>query len=117
MKKPPILLLLLLGAFALAASAEDGSWPPGPEQRRELRERWRQASPEERMALWQRFQERMRQRQMRQFGMPGRPDMNPMDYMNMGSDFGAGFEQRKNEESPGDQPVASPHFWHGRGKR
>jgi len=84
-----------------------------PDERRALRERWEQASPEERIRLRQFFQDRMRQLPSPAqdalripFPAPQREDTRrqsaspPAD-----SSFGFGFERRRSEDGQPERPV------------
>jgi hypothetical protein len=109
-----------------------------PEARRMLRERWEQASPEERMEMRRQFQERLQQRppeerealrqrlEDRWSGMTpeqrqrlreprdawtGRMPAapDPADFAGMGGNFGTGFEQRRPAQ-PGAEDADAPGF-------
>jgi hypothetical protein len=112
------LLLMLATVPALADQADSVLFGQpfskhaqlSPDERRALRERWEQASPEERIRMRQFFQDRMRQ-------LPS-PPLPPeaRDAMRMpfpgaaqrDSGFGFGFEKRRAEEA---QPERS--MWPG----
>ncbi len=115
------LLLSVLAAPALASDAVESMFigaafqvaQMGPEVRRMMRERWEQASPEERMEMRRQFQERPQQRQQEQRGqwagrIPNPP--GPADFAGMGGNlggnfggaFGTGFEQRRPDPSAPD---------------
>lgn len=108
-----VLITLLLGLAALPAAAQE--WGPvfgqplpylaqmSQEERRLLRERWEQASPEERAQLRRSFQERLRH-------MPGE------SYINRGMDmgeqmmdrrrdggYGTGYEYRRHDDDDGSR--------------
>jgi hypothetical protein len=118
--KAKVLMTLLLSVLAmpvLASGAVESMFigpalqvaQLAPDVRRMLRERWEQASPEERMEMRRQFQERLqqrppeereasrqRQREPREpwtSRMPNPPD--PADFAGMAGNFGTGFEQRR----------------------
>jgi len=108
--KTKVLLPLLLSVLAAPALASDvlesmfiGTAiqiaQMAPDVRRMMRERWEQASPEERLDMQRQFQERGTRRQPAQEQrdswsnrIPNPP--NPADFVNMGNGFGTGFERR-----------------------
>jgi hypothetical protein len=118
------LLLLLPTLPALAGQAESSIFSPSagliklaqlsPSERREARERWERASPEERIRMRQFFQDRLGQ-----LPVPAQeairipfPDMAPRDdarepdaYAPADSRFGFGFERRRTEEARPDRSV------------
>ncbi len=124
------LLLLLPTLPALAGQADSSLFSSAegviklaqlsPSERREARERWERASPEERMRMRQFFQDRLGQ-----LPVPAReairipfPDMAPRDeareqdarrqpdaYAPADSRYGFGFERRRNDETRPDRPV------------
>ena len=128
------LLLSVLAAPALASDAVESMFigpaiqvaQLAPEVRAMLRERWEQASPEERMDMRRQFQERMQQRspeerdaQRRRLQeqrdqwtgrIPNPP--NPADFSGMGGNFGTGFEQRRPGQSNPDEnaPAFDPRY-------
>jgi hypothetical protein len=111
------LLLSVLAAPALASDAVESMFigagiqvaQMAPDMRRMMRERWEQASPEERMAMRRQFQERLQQRppeereERRQRAQEQRNQWtgripvppNPADFAGLGGGFGTGFEQRR----------------------
>lgn len=117
--KAKVLLPLLLSVLAAPVLASDtfesmffGAGTQiaqmAPEMRRMMRERWEQASPEERMDMQRQFQERGARRQPPQEQrapwagrIPNPP--NPADFVNMGNGFGTGFERRGPESD--DNPA------------
>lgn len=115
--KSKALITLLFSLAALPAMAQEFSGVFGPslpfvaqmsqEDRRVLRERWEQASPEERAYLRREFQERLRpvtpdrygsrEREMRE---EIRQEMRERMYERWeGNGFGTGYEHRRHEES------------------
>lgn len=124
------LLLLLLTLPALAGQADSSLFSSAegviklaqlsPSERREARERWERASPEERIRMRQFFQDRLGQ-----LPVPAQeairipfPDMAPRDDaqeydarrqpdadQRTDSRYGFGFERRRNEEARPDRPV------------
>jgi hypothetical protein len=148
--KAKVLLPLLLSVLASPVLASDAiesmfSGPAvqvaqlAPEERRMLRERWEQASPEERMEIRRRLQERVqqaspeereagrrrlierwrdlpreeRQRLREQFDpLGGRLPMppGPGDFAGAVGSFGSGFEQRRPEAVAPEQPDNATNF-------
>ena len=133
--KAKVLMTLLLSVLATPVLASDAVESMfigpalqvaqfAPDVRRMLRERWEQASPEERMEMRRQFQERLQQRPpedreaLRQRlreprepwtgRMPTPPD--PADFAGMAGSFGTGFEQRRpgqpgqDDHAPGFDP-------------
>ncbi len=95
-----------------------------PEERRALRERWEEASPEERVRMRQFFQDRLRQlptpaqeairipfpdtgrRDVERDNRRGRDaNRNPERYVEPDSRFGFGYEKRQYEEDRPEYPV------------
>ncbi len=141
--KAKTLMPLLIALLALPAAARDfGSVFAQPlplvaqmsqEERRALRERWEQASPEERAQLRKAFQERLRMAPPEQFD-PRRMDMRPFwgdprdkagparDYR-PDDGYGTGYERRRHEKDdmrePGYDPVENDpdDRRRGRGRR
>ncbi len=119
------LLLALATVPALAAQADSTMFGQpfvklaqlGPDERRALRERWEQASPEERMRMRQFFQDRMRQlppeaQEAIRIPFPGagqreygreRTDKRRGKQSSEGG-FGFGFEKRHFEDGQTDHP-------------
>jgi hypothetical protein len=133
------LLLALVSAPALANDATFGLFGAAAkqyaqftaEERRVLRERWEEASPEQRLQMRREFQER--QERMRLRSQDGRiqPERNQRDgnwqrgdFASEGS-FGTGFERRRSEGSqfegyPPDYVPSMPSpgsFFDGRSNR
>lgn len=115
--KAKILMTLLLSALAAPVVAgesfESAFIGPalqvaqmGPEQRRQMRERWEQASPEERLEMRRQSQERQER------GQWGMRIPAPSDFAGPASGFsgnyGAGFEQRRPEQEDGAPPYYDP---------
>ncbi len=109
------LLLSVLAAPALASDTVESMFigtsiqvaQMAPELRRMMRERWEQASPEERLDMQRQLQERGARRQPTQEQrapwagrIPNPP--SPADFMNMGNGFGTGFERRGPAQNPDD---------------
>lgn len=127
--KAKVLMTLLLSVLARPVLASDAIESMfigpalqvaqlAPEERRMLRERWKQASPEERMDMRRQFQERLQQRSPEQRQrlreqrdqwsgrMPTPP--SPSDFAGGASNFGTGFEQRRpGQPGPDDN---APNF-------
>jgi hypothetical protein len=128
--KTKVLMTLLLSVLAAPVLASDTveSMFVGPaiqvaqlapEMRRMLRERWEQASPEERMEMRRQFQERLQQRppeereavrqrlreQRDQWTGRMPPPPGPADFAGAASNFGTGFEQRRPDQ-PGPEDNA-----------
>ena len=116
-----ILLALLLCAIVTPVLAGDGAVAQlTQEERNWLRERWRLASPEERLTMRRQFQE------MLQALTPdphsgagvapwmGPPPPGPADLAGAASNFGAGFEQRSPERSSAPNPDSDHAGWFGR---
>ncbi len=104
------LLLSVLAAPVVASDTSDGMFignvlkvaQMGAEQRRMLRERWEQASPEERLEMRRQYQDRQPQRAPEERGQWGVRMPNPADFAapanGFTSNFGTGFEQRRPEQ-------------------
>lgn len=128
---------LLLALLALPAAAQDlgsvfGQALPyvaqmSQEERRAMRERWEQASPEERARLRRSFQERLRTMPGEQFA-PGAMEMGNRMGNQMGNrlgetwqefGFGTGYEQRHYEDDPygSDRGGGYGNDRRGRGRR
>lgn len=124
-------VLLALATLPVLADQTDGAMlgqpfaklaQLSPEERRALRERWEQASPEERMRMRRFFQERMRQmplpplppeaREAMRLPFGGgrhegeRADKRRGEQSAEGS-FGFGFERRRFEDGQPERPVWS----------
>jgi hypothetical protein len=122
------LLPLLLALLALPAGARDfgglfGQPLPhvaqmSQEERRALRERWEQASPEERADLRRMFQDRMRRMPSVPFAPPGM-DMGERVYERWQEEgFGTGYEQRRHEDDRYDDKRSGyGNDRQGRGRR
>ncbi len=113
-----ILLALLLCAITTSVLAGEGAAAQlTQEERNWLRERWRLASPEERLMMRRQFQE------MLQTLTPdphsgaglvpwlGVPPPSPADIAGAASNFGAGFEQRRPDRSGAPNPDPAGWFW------
>jgi hypothetical protein len=127
-------LLALASAPALANDGFFGMFGTTPkqaaqfsaEERRALRERWEEASPEQRLQMRREFQER--QERLRQRSQEGRNQRESNgqrgDFASEGS-FGTGFERRRSEGSqfegyPSDYVPSMPNpggFFDGRSNR
>jgi hypothetical protein len=127
--KAKVLTTLLLSAIATPALAGDAieSMFVGPaiqiaqlapEELRQWRERWRQASPEDRMTMRRQFEEQLRQlppgqrqrtRDQWSARIPNPPDPAGMAATVGGfvSNFGTGFEQRRPDPSGPDDNAAN----------
>lgn len=118
-----VLLALLLCAIATPVLAGDLGMAPAPalvlaqltpEELSWIRERWRQASPEERVTLRRQFQEMLQQltpeqRQHQSESIfPWTPPPSPADIAGAASNFGAGFEQRHPDPSSPKDNAPSP---------
>lgn len=105
--KAKVLMTLLLSALAAPVAANESFESVfigpalnlaqmGPEQRRQMRERWEQASPEERLEMRRQSQERQER------GQWGVRIPAPSDFAapanSFSGNFGAGFEQRRPEQ-------------------
>lgn len=124
--KAKVLMTLLLSAAALPTLANDAfeSMFVGtvthiaqvsPEERRMMRERWHEASPEQRMQMRRRFQERMQQvspeerdARVRQWQNSIPNPAGCVDCMDTMSNFGAGFERRQPRQAESNVPPANP---------
>ncbi len=114
------LLLSVLAAPVVASDANDGMFignvfkvaQMGAEQRRMLRERWEQASPEERLEMRRQYQDRQRQRAPDERAQWGVRVPGPADFAapvnGFTSNYGTGFEQRRPEQEEG-APYYDPH--------
>lgn len=111
--KAKVLMALLLSVLAAPVVASDTLESifigpalkvaqMGSEQRRMLRERWEQASPEERLEMRRQIQERPQQRAPEERGQWGVRIPGPADFAgpanSFSGNFGAGFEQRRPEQ-------------------
>lgn len=114
--KSRTLMPFLFALLALPAAANDlggvfGQPLPfmaqmSQEERRAMRERWEQASPEERTILRRTFQERLRRMPPEQFdprGLEMGERMGERMYERwQGHAFGTGYEQRRHEDDQYD---------------
>ncbi|MEW5770108.1 MAG: hypothetical protein AB1831_07045 [Pseudomonadota bacterium] len=109
------LMTLLLALAALPAAAQDfggvfGAPLPqvaqlSPEERRQMRERWENAGPEERAAMRRTFQERMHRMQREPMG-PGRMEgRERWRETGEGMGYGMGYEHRRYQEDAGYGPA------------
>jgi hypothetical protein len=146
--KAKVLMTLLLSVLAtpvLASGAVESMFigpalqvaQLAPDMRRMLRERWEQASPEERMEMRRQFQERLQQRppeereasrqrprEQRESWTGRMPNLpGPSDFAGAAGNFGTGFEQRRpgqagpDDDAPGFDPRNSFNPAAGRNRR
>jgi hypothetical protein len=134
--KTKTLMPMLAFLLALPAAARDfGSVFAEPlplvaqmsqEERRLLRERWEQASPEERAELRRAFQERLRRMPAESFD-PRRMDMKPFwadprdkadptRTYQPDNGYGTGYERRRHEEKETYEPLEDASDYRSRGK-
>lgn len=78
------------------------------EERQAMRERWEQASPEERLRLRREFQERSER--LRPLGPPEREARGRRDPADEAGRFGMGFERRRGERLERPDPSADEFF-------
>jgi hypothetical protein len=110
MKTCKPLLALSIALMALPADAQDFGGVFGQplplvaqmsqEERRALRERWEQASPEERVHLRRMFQERLRRMPPEQLDPRGMGERLRESWQEQG--YGTGYEQRRYEDDQYD---------------
>jgi len=117
---PEYFLALLAGLACAPAAAfafEAGPVPPAyakiaqfsPEERRAMRERWEQASPEERLRLRREFQERAEHLRPMPPLEREREGRGRRDGLEEAGRFGTGFERRRGERERLDRPEPLPY--------